>query len=388
MSNIPITKPYIDNRELAKVKKVLDSGWLSQGPIVKEFENKFARFVGSKYAIAASSCTTALHLALLALGIKKGDEVIVPSFTFIASFNAVEYTGAKPVFCDIKLDTFNIDPDLIEKCISKRTKAIMPVHLFGLTCDMDKINAIAKKHKIFVIEDAACAVLSYFKGKHAGTFGDAGCFSFHPRKSLTTGEGGIVTTDDSKIASKISSLRSHGGMVSDLERHKENDFLLPEHDELGFNYRMTDIQAAVGLAQLDKIKKNIAERRKIAHFYSSRLKESKIFKIPSEPKSYTHAYQSYALFYEPEKPTVDNIEKLNRKRNEFLRKLKKLGISTRQATHAVHLLGYYKNKYNLKPLDYPNSLFADKLSFSIPLYFGLPADKQKFIVESLKKCAE
>ena len=234
---VPIIKPYFDNKETEAVASVLESGWLTQGPRVAEFEKAVADFTQVRFTRATTSCTTALHLALLASGIQPGDEVIVPSFTYIASANAVEYAGAKPVFVDINPDTFNIDPekivDYLEKAGKAKAKGIIPVHLFGLAADMNPVMEIARQYNLHVVEDAACGLGALYHGKHVGTFGNAGCFSFHPRKSITTGEGGMIVTDNEVIASKIESLRNHGTDVSDLTRHQASGFLLPEFNILG-----------------------------------------------------------------------------------------------------------------------------------------------------------
>lgn len=216
---IPITKPFLGEDEQKAILESLESGWIVQGPKVDEFERLFGEFTGAKYAIATTSCTTALHLSLVALQIGSGDEVILPSFTFVATANAIEYTGAKPVFCDIDLETFNIDVGEIQKKITKKTKAIIPVHLFGLSADMNPIMEIANQHGLRVIEDAACGLGSYYHGTHVGNFGEVGCFSFHPRKAITTGEGGMILTGDPDLMVTFKSLRDHGASKSDLNRH-------------------------------------------------------------------------------------------------------------------------------------------------------------------------
>ena len=250
---VPITKPFFDEAEKEAIQGPLETGWVVQGPNVHKFEELFAQYTGSRFALATSSCTTALHMALAALGIGPGDEVIVPAFTFIASANVVEYQGARPVFFDIDLDTFKVDVTQIESAVSDRTKAIMPVSLFGLSVDMDPILGIAGKHSLSVVEDAACAIGSLYKGRHAGTLADIGCFSLHPRKVITTGEGGMLTTHNQELAELMEAMRSHGGTISDLERHKKGSFALPEHNVLGYNYRMTDLQGALGVTQMAKL---------------------------------------------------------------------------------------------------------------------------------------
>ncbi len=284
---VPITRPWFDDQEASAVAAVLESGWVSQGPRVEEFEATFAAYVGARYAVATSSCTTALHLALIAGGVRPGDEVLVPTFTFVATANAVEYCGARPVFVDVDLETFNIDPALIEAKITARTRAIIPVHLFGLPADMDPILEIAERHALVVIEDAACGVGSRYHDRHVGTVGLAGCFSFHPRKIITTGEGGMLVTDDAALAARVRSLRSHGAEVSDLERHAGNGTRLPAFSEVGFNYRMTDVQAAIGLAQMAKLEGVLDSRSELARRYDAALQGVPGLRIPRVPPEWS-----------------------------------------------------------------------------------------------------
>ena len=222
MKTIPITKPFFDQTEKDLIGQVLETGWVVQGPKVEEFERLFCAHTGSAHSVATSSCTTALHLALLATGVGPGDEVIVPAFTWIATANVVEYVGAKPVFCDIDLSTFILDPKAVEARLSERTKAIIPVHLFGLCAEMRSILEIAQQRGLAVIEDAACALGAWYCEKHAGTMGDAGCFSFHPRKAITTGEGGMLITANEEIATLASVLKAHGGSITDRQRHERD----------------------------------------------------------------------------------------------------------------------------------------------------------------------
>jgi len=264
---IPITKTVFDGCEKELMIKPLESGWVVQGPYVNKFQDMFKEWTNSKYAFATTSCTTALHLSLEALGIGRGDKVIVPSFTYIATANAVEYTGAEVVFCDIDLKTFSINENLLEDIIKKdfSIRAIIPVNLFGLCANLSKIMEIAKKYNLKVIEDSACGFDGWIENKHSGTFGDVGCFSFHPRKSICTGEGGMLITDNEEIADKVSKLRDHGASKSDFARHKEKGgSLLPDFTMRGFNYRMTDFQGAIGVCQMKKAHYIVEGRRKIA----------------------------------------------------------------------------------------------------------------------------
>ena len=390
----------MDHMEENAVLDVLKSGWLVQGPHVKEFEEKFSLFTGAKHAIATSSCTTALHLALLTAGVGPGDEVLLPSFTFIATANAIEYTGARPVFIDIDLSTFTISPagirDYLEKHMSGEkhiNRYIMPVSLFGLCPDMESINTIASDYKLQVIEDAACGMGAKRENHHAGTEALAGCFSFHPRKAVTTGEGGMIITDNDSLAEKARMMRDHGASKTDLERHmNEGGSLLPAFDVLGYNYRMTDLQGALGIAQMSKAHRILNDRMDSAARYDSLLPELNMIQPPFVPRGYTHAYQSYVCLYKGNISISEidgdinwpDIEISNQQRNRIMAGLEKSGISVRQGTHAVHTLGYYKDKYSLSDHDYPNSYIADRLSITLPLFSGITEEEQQRVVNSLK----
>lgn len=287
---ITISKLNLEIEELAAVAKVLKSGHVVQGEKVAEFENAFARYIGTKYAVAVSSGTSALHLSLRALGIGKGDEVITTPFSFIASANAILYTGAKPVFVDIDNQTFNIDPKLIEAKITKKTKAILPVHLFGLPADMESIMKIAKKHRLSVVEDACQAHGAEFENKKVGSFGDLGCFSFYATKNMTTIEGGMITTNNKKLYEKLLLLRSHGSKV----RY--------QHDIIGFNFRMTDINAAIGLIQLKKLTKFNKIRIANAKYLTKNLLEITTLSVPFVPTKSNHIFHQYTIRLDP---TID-----------------------------------------------------------------------------------
>ncbi len=375
--NIPITKPQFDQAEEQAVIEVLRSGWISQGPKVAQFESALAEYTEARHAVATTSCTTALHLILAALGISPGDEVLVPAFTFVATANAVEYRGAIPVFVDIDLRTFNVDVGNIEAKITPRTRAIIPVHLFGLSAEMDPILALAGRHRLAVIEDAACAIGSRYRGRQVGALGIAGAFSFHPRKVITTGEGGAVTTDDEGLHERLRVLRNHGAKLSDLERHRADHFALPEYEELGFNYRMTDLQAAIGLVQLGKAHKLIAQRQSLARRYTEVLKGLPGLRTPYEPEGDTHTYQSYVLLVE---------EHARKSRDELAVALGREGIAVRQGTHAVHCLGYYRRKYGLKESDFPSAWRADRQSLTLPLYPEMDEATQGRVVTAVRDC--
>lgn len=390
--NIPITKTIFGDEEKEAIVKPLETGWVVQGPNVAKFQNMFADFTGSKYAHAASNCTTALHLGLEAMSITKGDKVIVPSFTYVASANAVEYTGAEVVFCDIDLKTFNIDETKLEEMIKKDSsiKAIMPVNLFGLCANMPYIMELAKKYNLKVIEDSACGFDGWIGDKHSGTFGDCGCFSFHPRKSICTGEGGMLITDDEDIASKVSQLKDHGASKSDLQRHKEKGgSLLPDFTMRGYNYRMTDMQGALGVCQMDRKEYIMNGRREVASKYDIALKEIAQLITPYIPENYKHGYQSYVCIFTDGEDisnlTKEQIDRINIKRNIFMEKLEEMTIATRQGTHAVHTLGYYKNKNNFKDEDFLMSYAADRLSIALPLYAGMTNEEFDYVISNIKE---
>ena len=389
--NIPITKTIFGDEEKEAIVKPLETGWVVQGPNVAKFQNMFADFTGSKYAHAASNCTTALHLGLEAMDITKGDKVIVPSFTYVASANAVEYTGAEVVFCDIDLKTFNIDEMKLEEIIKKDSsiKAIMPVNLFGLCANMPYIMELAKKYNLKVIEDSACGFDGWIGDKHSGTFGDCGCFSFHPRKSICTGEGGMLITDDEDIASKVSQLKDHGASKSDLQRHKEKGgSLLPDFTMRGYNYRMTDMQGALGVCQMDRKEYIMNGRREVASKYDEVLKDISQLVSPYIPENYKHGYQSYVCIFTDGEDisnlTKEQIDRINIKRNIFMEKLEEMTIATRQGTHAVHTLGYYKNKNNFKDEDFLMSYAADRLSIALPLYAGMTNEEFDYVIQNIK----
>ena len=390
--NIPITKTIFGDEEKKAIVKPLETGWVVQGPNVAKFQNMFADFTGSKYAHATSNCTTALHLGLEAMDITKGDKVIVPSFTYVASANAVEYTGAEVVFCDIDLKTFNIDETKLEEIIKKDSsiKAIMPVNLFGLCANMPYIMELAKKYNLKVIEDSACGFDGWIGDKHSGTFGDCGCFSFHPRKSICTGEGGMLITDDEDIANKVSQLKDHGASKSDLQRHKEKGgSLLPDFTMRGYNYRMTDMQGALGVCQMDRKEYIMNGRREVASKYDEVLKDISQLVSPYIPENYKHGYQSYVCIFTDGEDisnlTKEQIDRINIKRNIFMEKLEEMTIATRQGTHAVHTLGYYKNKNNFKDEDFLMSYAADRLSIALPLYAGMTNEEFDYVISNIKE---
>ena len=373
--NIPISLPVTGIEEWEAVREPLMSGWLTSGPKVREFEQLFAEKHQVKHAMAVTSATTALHLAVIALGIKAGDEVIVPAFTWVSTANIVLYQGAKVVFADIDPKTFNIDPADLRKKISTRTKAIIPVHLFGLCADMDEIKRIAGD--IPLIEDGACAAGAALNNRPAGGLGTIGCFSFHPRKSITTGEGGMITTNDDQLAELISSLRNHGASISEEQRHHgPKPYILPEFDKIGYNYRMTDLQGAVGVVQLRKLEKFIDERRKWAEYYFENLSEVSWLSLPRHAPNYKHGWQSFV--------TIVDEQKAPYTRNEIMERLQQAGISTRPGTHAVHMLDFYRKTFSYSPAQFPGAQKANDFSMAIPLHNRMHEDDYAYVVEVLK----
>ncbi|MEM7129633.1 MAG: DegT/DnrJ/EryC1/StrS family aminotransferase [Chloroflexota bacterium] len=384
--NIPITKPFFGEEEQLAIVKPLESGWVVQGPYVQEFEDKFAHYTGANQAVSTSSCTTSLHIAVSALELSPGDEVIVPAFTWISTANVVEYMGATPIFCDIDLATFNIDVTQIESLLSERTVGIIPVHLFGLCADMEPIRAVAQKHSLWVIEDAACAFGSWYHGQHAGTLGDLGCFSFHPRKSITTGEGGMITTQNESLATLSRTLRDHGASRTDLARHTgKAAFLLAEYNHLGYNYRMTDFQGALGSVQMDRAEWILAQRTRCTKVYDSYLAELPWLDAPVVPEESIHGYQSYVCLFNPQEPTLESVDQLHEQRNELMMVLESRGIATRQGTHAPVILGYYAEKYGLRAEQFPNAYLADRLSLTLPVYPQMTEKEQEYVLQNLKE---
>lgn len=383
--NIPITKTEFTDNEKENILKPLDSGWVVQGSFVKEFEDKWSAFTNAKNAIAVTSCTTALHLSLTAMGIGSGDEVILPSYTWVATANSVESVGAKPVFCDIDLKNYNIDVSQISKRINSKTKAIIPVHLFGLSADMKTILNLSKENNITIIEDAACGFGSYYENKHVGNFGMTGCFSFHPRKAITTGEGGIITTDDDELAKKLRSMRDHGASISDFQRHQgPKPYILPEFKLMGYNYRMTDIQASIGVSQMERAEEIISKRTYWAKRYNEELNNATWLKLPHCENDYTHGYQAYVCLFVPEEINIENVNEINLKRNAFMDYLQTKGIATRPGTHAIHTLHYYSKKYDFTETDFPNSFIADRCTITLPLFPALTDQEFDYIIDNIK----
>lgn len=383
---VPIARTSLTETEMQSVLDPLRSGWLVQGPKVREFEEKWSAFTGAKHSVAVTSCTTALHLSLAALGFGPGDEAIVPAFTWIATANIVEHLGGKVIFCDVNLNTFNLDVYQLAQKITHRTKAVLPVHLFGLSADMTPINQLAQQHGLWVVEDAACGFGARYHRQHVGTLGDAGCFSFHPRKAITTGEGGMITTQNAALAEKLRRLRDHGAAVSDLQRHLgARPYLLADHPDAGYNQRMTDLQAALGASQMDRAEAIVAERQRLAKIYDEAFASLPWLKTPTHIDGLEHGYQSYACLFAPEPITPKSILRINHVRNAWMDRLQQAGIATRPATHAVHMLSFYRAKYRLKPDDFPNAWAANDCSVALPLFHGMTEVEQGFVIQQVQE---
>ncbi len=371
---IPLTKPHFEKEELEEVRTSFESGWVAgQGPKNKELEKKFSEYVRVKHAICVSNCTTALHLALLALNIGPGDEVIVPDFTFPATAHAVMYVGAKPIFVDVDPKTYNIDPQKIKEKITPKTKAIIPVHAFGLCAEMDEIMNIAKEHNLKVIEDAACAAGSTYKNKKSGNFGDIGCFSFHARKSITSGEGGMIVTNDDTLAEKMRSLACFG-MTSAWARQNSEEFIIPKFMDLGYNYKLSDISAGILLKQLDKIEKFIEKKNKLAKIYDSLLSAIPEIRIPALKNHQRHTYQSYMILLD---------KKINR--NKVVMELKKKEIQSNIGTYALHRQPVYHQITECEEKEFENaSLLFDK-GLALPLFYEMEEKSIQEVVDALKE---
>jgi perosamine synthetase len=372
--SIPITKPLFSEDEERAVVEVLRSGWVVQGPKVAAFERVVANYVGVPHAIATSSCTTALHLALVLLGIGPGDEVIVPSFTFIATANVVCYTGATPVFVDIDPQTYNLDPNRLETAVTPRTKAIMPVHQIGLAADMDRLNAIANRYGLAVIEDAAPALGATYKGKRVGGLGNVTCLSFHPRKVITAGEGGMILTSDQALANHARTLRTHGMSLSDLQRHQATSVAIEEYHDLGYNYRLSDLHAAVGLEQMKKLDLMLMRREQLAVRYHEALADLECLQLPFSSTDQPHSYQSYIIQLGPQAP---------KSREQVMQEMLEAGIATRRGVMAIHLEPYYRQRFPGVKLSVTET--AAQSTLLLPIYATMTELEQDYIIDHLHR---
>jgi perosamine synthetase len=360
---IPLAKPNLLQKDIDLVVEVLKSGMLVQGKYVAELENAFTKLSSSKYASAVSNGTATLHLALLVLDIKAGDEVIVPAFSYIATANVIELVGAKPVFVDIDIKTFNIDVAKIEEAITTKTKAIIPVHEFGLACDIKSVLDIAKKYNLFVIEDAACALGALYNNQHVGTFGNFGSFSLHPRKAISSGEGGVLVTNNFDYDKKIKILRNHGTEIIDGKM----DFT-----EFGFNYRMTDFQAALVVSQMNRLENSIRYKNELAEIYNEEIKSEKI-QLPCVPEYTTHTWQTYHIIID---------KSINR--DELIVKLKEKNIGVNYGAQCMPYMQSFKTKYNYNSEElFPNALSAYKQGLALPIYDLVTKEQIHYISKTI-----
>lgn len=360
--------PLTGKEELALVAEVLESGYLTQGPKVVEFERLVTDYVGTTFGFATSSATTGIHLALHAAGVQPGDEVIIPDFSFPATANAVIQQGALPVFVDIDLDTFNMNPALVEPAITERTRAIMPVHAFGLPADMDPINEVAARHGLPVIEDAACALGGTYKGRQAGSLGTAGVFSFHPRKIITTGEGGLVTTSDEAIADRIRVLRTHGSV-------RGSHYM--SFVDAGYNYRLSDVLGAIGIAQMARLDYIVERRQELGSLYAAELEEVAGVTAPTVPAGTRHAFQSYVVLLD---------ERIDR--NAVIDAMREQGIETTLGTYSMHLQPYFSERFGIEDEALPNATRAHNSALTLPLYPQLTDDEVRSVCQTLARVVD
>lgn len=368
---VPFARPYLTGREGELVAEVIRSGWVSQGPKVREFESAFAARVDAADAVATTSCTSALHLALWVSGVRAGDEVIVPSLSFIASANAVWHCGATPVFADIDPRTYNLSPAAAEAAITSRTRAIMPVHQVGLPADMDEFLEIGERHGLAVVEDAACAIGASYRGRSVGSISPLACFSFHPRKVLTSGEGGMIAVQDPAVAEHLRRLRAHGMDISDLARHNAKDVIVESYPERGWNYRMTDMQAALGLSQLELLDEILERRAAHCERYNQQLAGLPGLELPFTPADRVRTWQSYCIRLTEEAPVG---------RDELMRRLLEAGIPTRRGVMASHLEDAYE--HDRPQLTHTEA--AARETLMLPLFTDMSVEQQDHVVTTVR----
>lgn len=371
---IPIAKPFVGEEEAKAAYDTILTGWITQGPRVQEFEKEFAAYTGAPYAVAVSNCTTALHLAMIVAGVKRGDEVICPSMSYIATANCIMYVGAHPVFAEVNPVTYNIDVADVERRITPKTKAVLIVHQIGMPADIDAFRELCNRKGLVLIEDAACAAGSAYKGKKIGSHSDLVCFSFHPRKVISTGDGGMITTTNEEWYNRMRLLRQHGMSVNDRVRHLSKQVILEDHVEVGYNYRMTDIQAAVGIQQLKRLDWIISERRKIADRYQKGLSDIPFIRLPEEPEGYFTNWQSFSIYLKPGCPV---------ERNELMQRMLDADIATRRGIMTSHRETAYRD-YS-KGMSLPVSEDAADRSIIIPLYVPMTDAEVDTVIAEFRK---
>ena len=374
---IPIAKPYLTEHDAQAAYDAIMSGWITQGPRVQEFEEKFAAYTGAKHAVAVSNCTTGLHLAMIVAGVQAGDEVICPSMSYIATANSIMYVGATPVFAEVHPETYNLDVADVESRITSKTKAVLLVHQIGMPADIDAFSVLCKKHNLILIEDAACAAGSSYKGKKIGSHSDLVCFSFHPRKVISTGDGGMVTTNNDAYAERMKLLRQHGMSVNAGARHGATKIIFEDHLEVAYNYRMTDIQAAVGIQQLAKLDWIVEERRKIAQRYLSELADIECIRLPREEEGYFTNWQSFSIYLKENAPLT---------RNELMQALLDKGIASRRGVMTSHRETAYKQ--HCEGISLPRTEDACDRSIIIPLYVPMEDDDISTVINNLQSLLE
>ncbi len=379
---IKFGKPYIDANEIRSVNKVIKTRWIGTGPVVEKFEKEFSNYKKIKYALSLNSCTAALHLSILTLGLKKNDEIITTPLTFCSTINSILMSGCKPVLVDIRKDNFNINEELIEKKITKKTKAILIVHFAGMPCEMNKIKKLAKKYNLKIIEDCAHAIETEYKNKKAGTFGETGNFSFYANKNITTGEGGMLICNKKKTSDMVKILRLHG-MSKDAWKRYLPDNVNPKKGSFhydvkltGFKYNMTDIQAALGSSQLQKINIMWKKRKELYENYKKKLNNLPIFFQQSPFKNFKNGYHLFVLIFDK--------KKTKKKRDDLMKYLNKKGIGTAVHYRSVTEMSYYKKKLKWKSKDYPISYYIGSNTISLPLYPGLKKNEQNYIISEIK----
>jgi len=368
---LPYFRPSIGKAEIEEVVDTLDSGWLTMGPKTLEFEGLVAEYTGAKHAIAVNSCTAALHLSLIALGIGKGDEVITTPFTFAATGNVIIHAGARPVFVDIDRATYNIDSEKVERAITKRTRAIMPVHYAGQACDIRTINRVAEKHHLFTIEDAAHAIGAEYEGKKIGTFADATCFSFYVTKNMTTGEGGAITTDNDTLADKLRILRLHGISRDAWKRYTSAGDWYYEIEECGWKYNMTDMQAALGIQQIKRLDEFIAIRREYAQIYTEELSKISGVITPYEMPNTKHVYHLYPIL----------LSSYDRKK--FIEQMRERNIGCSVHFIPLHLHPFYRRTFKFRKGDFPDSEWVYEREVSLPLYPNMTKRDLRYVINAV-----